>query len=92
MQMNITVVMAFSNFISLLFLRSRGIKFKLHNCVIITYCVQNMKHQDFAMMLRVLHMNKPLFVMSYFHALRCIMLLIAKEPYFTIIASILLTV
>ena len=32
--MNIIIIMDFSNIISLLFLRNRGIKFKIHDCVV----------------------------------------------------------
>ena len=51
--------------------------------LLVTYCVQNMKRQKLVLVLGALRFKKPSFVASHFHALRCITLPIAGEPYFT---------
>ena len=50
--------------------------------LLVTYCVQNMKGQKLVLMLGALHVKKT-FVMSHFYRVCCIMLPIARKPYFT---------
>ena len=50
--------------------------------LLVIYCVQSVKCQKFVLMLRALHVKKMSFVMSYFHALRCLTLQISRELYF----------
>ena len=51
--------------------------------LLVTYCVQNMKRQKLVLVLGALRFKKPSFVASHFHALCCITLPLAGEPYFT---------
>ena len=79
----ITIMAVFSNVISPLYLQSRGIKLKIHNCVISNLLCTKYEAPKLVLMLGALRVKKPLFVTSHFHTLRCITLPITGEPYFT---------
>ena len=52
--------------------------------LLVTYCVQNMKKNKLLLMFGALRVKKKTsFMMSHFHVIHCIMLPIARDPYFT---------